>query len=95
MPLSNPELIVLNDVQWALDTACISAELDLTLREITDDGNLPLYSTFTTQNLERFVKSVCVTGKTNPVAIYEHLSHLFIAEIFSSQLLKLLNTPIL
>lgn len=36
-----------------------------------------------------------VARQTDPVTVDEHFSHLLIAQVFSCQLLELLDTPIL
>lgn len=36
-----------------------------------------------------------ITCETNPIAIYENLGHFLVAKVFSCELLKLLDTPVM
>ena len=95
MPLANAELIILDNVEWTLDTASISAELDFLSCKVSHDRNLSLDTTITSQSEEVLVQAMGIARQTDPVAIDEDFRHVLIAQVLSGQLFKLLYTPIL
>ena len=52
VPLADLQLIILNDVQGSLHAASVRAELNLALREVSDDRDLPLNLTVSPEVLE-------------------------------------------
>ena len=95
MPLANAKLIILDNVEWSLDSASISAELDLLSCKVSHDRNLSLDTTITSQSEEVLVQAMGIARQTDPVAIDEDFRHVLIAQVLSGQLFKLLYTPIL
>ena len=73
MPLANLQLVVLDDVQRALNSASIRKEPDFAFLEIAHDGNLSLDAAVAPKGLEVLEKAVSVARESNPVSVYEYL----------------------
>lgn len=95
MPLSYLQLVVLDNVQRPLHSARVGEEPDLALLKVSDDRNLSLDSAVSSQSLEVLKQAVGVARETDPVAVYKYFGLLHRQQVFSRQLLELLNAPVL
>jgi len=95
VPFSDLQLVLLYDVEWTLDATSVSEKPDFAFLEIANDRYLSFDATVSPKGLEILEEAMSVTCEADPVSIDEHFCLFCATQIFSRELFKLLNAPVL
>lgn len=92
---SHLDFIIFDNIQRSLHSSSVRAKANFFSSEVSQNRNLPLDSTVSSESDEVVIKLVSIACKSYPVSINENFSLLLVQKICACYLFKFFNSPIL